>query len=562
VDNFVEGGIQMGIEYVNENYQMQIKPLVQRSAKYFSGKEGVYSPDHNGKIFRSTWGDVYTRLCRLANTLEKLGVRRGDRVGTLAWNTHRHLELSFATPMMGAVFHPSNFRYSRDHLLHVINHAKDKIIFVDEDLIPFLENVKDELDTVESYVILTPKEKLPNTKLSPVYSYEELLQQAPIEYDFPDDIPENALSILCYTGGTTGLPKGVGFSPRSIVLYCLGLQQPDLAEIHEDDRVLSAVPLFHVNSHHFYLIGAMTGSKVVLPGPHPTPADQLKVMAEESVTIYLGAFVAVMFAIQEWEKGEYDLSSLKKVIGGATAAPRTVVEALDRKGLKCFFGYGLAESRVVCVTLSSHLEHMERWTKEKYFDKMTQAGLPMPGTEMRVISLDTGKEVAWDGKEAGEVLLKGLWVGQEYYNDIEGTKKVFTDGWLNTGDVGVIDEDGYLRMMDRVKDMIKSGGEWISSVDLENAIMNNPEVTQAAVFGIPDPKWQERPAAAIILKDEYKGEVTRENILNPLRSKFAKWALPVPEHIIFVDELPMTGTMKVMKRVLREMWKEGKLATK
>lgn len=550
----------MAIEYVKETCQMQLKPLIMRAVLYFGNKEGIYSPDFHGQEFRSTWREEYSRLCRLANALEKLGIERGDKVGTLAWNTHRHVELSLAVPMMGSVFHPTNFRYSREHLVHCINQAKDKVMFVDEDIIPLLEDVNDELNTVESYVIMTPLDTLPQTKLSPVYSYEELLSQASPTYDFPDDIPENCLSVLCYTGGTTGLPKGVGFSPRSIVLYCLSMANPDQAEYREEDSIMTAVNLFHINGHHVQISAPMQGARLVMPGPHASPEDQMRVIEREGVTAYWGAGTVVMFAVQEWEKGKYDLSCLKKIYSGATAASRAIIETLDKRGIRVFWGYGLAESRVITTSVVSHLKHMENWSREKYLEKMTHQGLPLPGVEMRVVNLETGKDVAWDGNGKGEILLRGLWVGQEYYNDSEASDKTFEHGWLHTGDLAVIEENGYLYIIDRIKDIIKSGGEWISSVDLENAIMDNPVVRQAAVFGAPHPKWDERPVAAIVLKDEYRGRVTEEDIIKPLRSKFANWWMP--DHVVFIDELPMTGTMKVMKRVLRDMWEEGVLPGK
>jgi fatty-acyl-CoA synthase len=547
----------MPIEYVRETYQMQLKPLLMRSVLYFGSKEGIYSPDHHGGEFTCTWRDAYDRICRLANALQSLGVDQGDKVGSLAWNTHRHGELSFAVPMMGSVFHPTNIRYGREHLIYAVNHSKDKIMFVDEDLIPLVEDVSEELKTIKSYVIMTPLDKPPQTKLSPVYSYEELLRQASPVYDFPDDIPENSLAMLTYTGGTTGLPKGVGWSPRSIVLSVFGLIGPDQVNLCEEDTVMPVVNLFHINAHNFAWATAMLGGRLVWPGPHPSPENQLSLIEKEKVTLFQGATAVLLFAMQEWDKGKYDLSSLSKVYSGSTAPNQALIEALEDKGLRLHWTYGMAEGRVISNTVTSRRKYMEGWPKEKYLQKMTRQGLPMPGTEVRVVNLDTGKDVAWDGKEKGEVLVRGLWTGQEYYNEPEATSKVFKDNWLHTGDVAIVEEDGYLYLVDRIKDIIKSAGEWISSVDLENAIMDNPVVRQAAVFGIPHPKWEERPVAAVVLKDEYKGRVTEEDIISPLRSRFAKWWLP--DHVLFLDELPMTGTMKVMKRVLRDMWAEGKL---
>jgi len=547
----------MAIEYVKETYQMQLKPLFMRGVLYFGNREGVYSLDHGGGEFRCTWREEYERICRLANALTKLGIERGDKVGTFAWNTHRNGELSFAVPMMGAVFHPTNIRYGREHLIYAINNSKDRVMFIDEDLIPLLEDVSDELTTIKSYVVMTPADKLPETRLSPVYSYEELLRQASPTYDFPDDIPENSLAMLTYTGGTTGKPKGIPWSPRSIVLSVFGLIGPDQVNLCEEDTVMSVVNLFHINAHNFAWAIAMLGGRLVWPGPHPSPEDQLKLIEKEKVTYTQGATAVLQFALQEWDKGNYDLSSLNKVYSGSTAPNQALIEAFENKGLRLHWTYGMAEGRVISNTVTSCRKHMEGWSKDKYLLKMTRQGLPMPGAEVRVVNLDTGEDVAWDGKERGEVVVRGLWTAQEYYNEPEATGNIFKDGWLHTGDVAVVEEDGYLYLVDRIKDIIKSAGEWISSVDLENAIMDNPVVRQAAVFGIPHPKWEERPVAAVILKDEYKGKASEEDIIKPLRSRVAKWWLP--DHVLFVDELPMTGTMKVMKRVLRDMWVEGKL---
>ncbi len=547
----------MPIEYVKETYQMQLRPLLMRAVLYFGDKEGIYSPDHQSEEFRCTWHEEYERICRLANALEKLGIEQGDKVATFAWNTHRHGELSYTVPMMGAVFHPTNIRYSREHLVYAINHSKDKIMFVDEDLVPLLEEISEELKTVELYVVLTPAEKLLKTKLSPLYSYEELLREASTTYDFPDDLPENSLAVLCYTGGTTGRPKGIGWSPRSIVLRCLGCSGADQEDFHEDDTVMPVVNLFHVNSHNFQWSTAMSGGKLVWPGPHPSPDDQLRLIEKEKVNYFQGASTVVMFAMQEWEKGKYNLSSLKKVFSGATAPNKALMEMMDKRGIKCHWTYGMVEGRVNFTTVTSHRKHMDGWSREKYLERMTYQGLPIPGVEVRVVNVDTGKDVAWDGKEIGEVITKGLWPAEEYYNDAEATSGVFRDGWLHTGDLAIVEEDGYLHILDRLKDIIKSGGEWISSVDLENAIMENSAIRQAAVFGVPHPKWDERPVATVTLKEEYKGKLSEEDILKPLRSRFPGWW--IPDYVIFMDELPMTGTMKVMKRALRDMWAEGKL---
>jgi fatty-acyl-CoA synthase len=549
--------MESGFEYVKQTYQLQLKPFFKRTLWVHANKEGIFSLDHNGGKFRCTWHEEYERCCRLARALKALGMGLGEKVGCLAWNNHRSGELSFAVPMMGLVFHPINVRYGKEHLVHTINKSNDKIVFVDEDLIPLVESIRDDLNTVKSYVIMTPLDKLPQTKLSPVYSYEEIISQVSSTYDFPDDIPENVLSVLCYTGGTTGMPKGVGWSPRSIVLGCLGQFGTDQDEFSEEDTVLISTNLFHANAQNFGWATLMAGGKILWPGPRPSLSILLSLIEEEKVTYFLGASTLLALTIQEWEKSQYDLSSLKKVRSGATAPSKAVMEWLDKKRIKFSMAYGMAETPSNLTKVVSYRKHMKHWSKEKYIEKVTEQGYPVPSVEIRVVNIDTGKDVSWNGKDIGEVIARGPGVIEEYYNEPETNRELFKDGWLHTGDLAVVEDDGYIRLVDRMKDIIKSGGEWISSIDLENAIMDNPVVRQAVVFGIPDRKWDERPVAAVILKDQWKATTKKEDITKPLLSRFASWW--IPDHVIFVDELPVTGTMKVMKMVLRDMWKKGKL---
>jgi fatty-acyl-CoA synthase len=547
-----------GFEYIKQTYQLQLMPFLKRTLWVHGGKEGVYSLDYDGKDFRCTWHDQYERFCRLANAIRALGMDSGEKVGCLAWNNHRSGELSFTVPLMGLVFHPINVRYGREHLVHTINKSRDKIIFVDEDVIPLLEEISDNLETVRSYVVMTASDRLPKTKFSPVYSYDEILAHASNMYTFPDDIPENVLSVLCYTGGTTGLPKGVGWSPRSIILSCMAQSGVDQDDIGEEDTVLIPTNLFHANAQNFGWATLISGGKIVWPGSHPSLATILSLIEKEKVTYLLGASTLLGLLIQECEKGDYDLSSLRKVRSGATAPTQAVMEWLNKNGIKFSMAYGMAETPTNLAKVVSGRKHMQGWSKEIYIEKATQQGYPIPGLEVRVVNTETGQDVSWNGKDIGEVIARGWGIIEEYYCEPDTNRDLFKDGWLHTGDLAVIEEDGYIRLVDRMKDIIKSGGEWISSVDLENAIMDNVAVRQAVVFGIPDPKWEERPVAAVILKDHYRTVTTKDDIRKPLLSRFPSWW--VPDQVIFVDELPVTGTMKVMKMVLRERWREGKLS--
>jgi fatty-acyl-CoA synthase len=325
----------------------------------------------------------------------------------------------------------------------------------------------------------------------------------------------------------------------------------------EEDTVLIATNLFHANAQNFGWATMMAGGKIVWPGSHPSLATLLNLIEKEKVTYLLGASTLLSLLMQECEKDRYDLSSLKKVRSGATAPTQAVMEWLNKMGIKFSMAYGMAETPGNLTKVVSGRKHMKRWSKEKYIEKVTEQGYPVPGVEIRVVNTETGDDISWNGKDIGEVIARGSGVIEEYYNEPETVGELFKDGWLHTGDLAVIEDDGYIRLVDRIKDIIKSGGEWISSMDLENAIMDNSVVRQAVVFGIPDPKWEERPIAAVILKDEYKTITKKEDITKPLLSRFPSWW--VPDQVIFVDELPVTGTMKVRKMVLRDMWKQGKL---
>src|SRR4030042_3327930 len=322
----------MPYEYVRHPCQLQLKFFFQRTLWVHGNKEGIYSVDHHGGEFRCTWREEYKRLCRLGNALRGLGVEVGDKVGCFVWNTHRSGELSFAVPMTGCVFYPINIRYSREHFLYTINNSKDKVMFVDEDLIQLVEGLKDDLKTVKSYIIMTPSKRLPPTTLSPVYSYDELLEQSSDVYDFPDNIPENSLAVLSYTSGTTGLPKGIGWSPRSIILGCLGQCGVDQDEYSEEDVVLIPINLFPANGQNCGWATMMFGGRIIWPGPHPSSAGLLNLIEKEKVTYFRGATTIQAFVMQEWEKGKYDLGSLKKIRRGASAPNKALKEWRESKG--------------------------------------------------------------------------------------------------------------------------------------------------------------------------------------------------------------------------------------
>lgn len=519
--------------------------MIERAEKYFPKKQ-VVSRTASG-IQRLTYKQIGERTRRLADSLKKLGVEKGDRVGTLAWNHHRHLEAYFAIPCIGSVLHTINIRLSPQHISFIINHAEDKVLLVDPDLIPLLEKCSSELKTVKAYVIMTDESELPETTLSPVYHYETLLAEADPEFSYPDDIEENDPAGMCYTSATTGNPKGVVYTHRGIFLHSMALGLTDSIGLSEKDIALAIVPMFHANAWGMPFAGVWFGTSLVLPGPNFTPKLIADFIEKERVTISAGVPTIWLGLLQELEKGSYDLSSLRGLLCGGSAAPKGMIKAYEQKyKIPFMHGYGMTETSPLAVvsTLKSYQEKLD-W--EERLELRAKQGILVPGLDIKVVGKDG--EVAWDGKEMGELCIKGPWIASEYYKD-ERTKDAFIDGWLHTGDVVTIDEEGFVKIVDRTKDLIKSGGEWISSVDLENALMAHKAVFEAAVVAVPHEQWQERPVACVVLKEAYKDKVTKEELIEFLTPQFAKWWLP--DEILFLEEIPKTSVGKFLKMTLRD----------
>ncbi len=531
-------------------YPLLLNGMLERAKNVFSKKE-IISRDYSG-MFRYNYGEFYVRVCRLANVLEKLGVGKGDRVGTLAWNNHRHLELYFAVPCSGAVLNTLNLRLFTDQLIYVINHAEDKVVFVDEDLIPLLEGIKDKLTTVKSYVIMTDKKELPQTSLSPVYSYEQLLAEASPEYIFPKDMDEETVAAMCYTTATTGNPKGVMYTHRSLVLHSLAECIPDALGLSESDVIMPVVPMFHVNAWGLPFTATWVGATQVFVGSRPDPKVLCDLMQNEKVTITAGVPTIWMGVYALISRENYALSSLKKIINGGSALPEALLNGYRAKlGLDITHAYGMTETSplVLCCQLKAY---MKDWPQDQKNKILLKQGTIVPGLEMRVID-DKGNDVPRDGKTMGELVLRGPWITQEYYKDPERSKEVITsDGWFRTNDIVTVDDEGYVQVADRTKDLIKSGGEWISSVDLENAIMSHPAVAEAAVIAMPHEKWDERPMACVVLKPDQKGNVSEQDILDFLNDKIVKWWMP--DKVVFIDEVPKTSVGKFDKKVLRQRY--------
>ncbi|CAI8978372.1 Long-chain-fatty-acid--CoA ligase [Bacillus sp. IT-79MI2] len=525
------------------NVPLTISSMIERAEKLFPKKE-IVSRTHD-TITTLTYKQLGERTRRLSSALQKLGIKEGERVGTLAWNHHRHVEAYFAIPSIGSVLHTINIRLSAQHISYIIGHAEDRILLVDEDLVPLVEKIQSELLTVQAYIIMTDKKELPETSLEPVYHYEQLLTEGDPDFQFLKDMDENTPAGMCYTSATTGNPKGVVYTHRSTVLHCMALGLADTAALSESDVAMAIVPMFHVNAWGLPFAATWFGSKQVLPGPMFTPKILLEMIQDEKVTLAAGVPTIWLGVLQEQENNNYDLSSMKRILCGGAAAPKSVIAAFEQKhNVPFVHAYGMTETSPL-VTLARLKSYETDLSYEEQLEIRSKQGYLVPGVEMKVVGVNG--EVKWDGTEMGELCLRAPWIAASYYND-ERTVEGFRDGWLYTGDVVTVDEEGCVKIVDRTKDVIKSGGEWISSVDLENALMAHEAVFEAAVVAVPHPQWQERPVACVVQKQN--SSVTKEELYEFLRPQFAKWWLP--DDIVFMEEIPKTSVGKFLKQALRK----------
>lgn len=534
--------------------QLTIDTLLVRAEKYFAKKE-VISRTSTG-ITRLTYRDFAKRTRALASVLENLGVKHGDRVGTFAWNDHRHLEAYFAIPCMGAVLHTINIRLSSDHLKYIINDAEDKVLLIDEGLLPIIENIKDEIPTVEAFIVLTDKEELPETKIQTIYHYEKLLKEGNANYVFPNNLNENDPAGMCYTSATTGDPKGVLYTHRSIVLHSMMLGLADTMAISESDVAMHVVPMFHVNAWGFPFSSVWFGTTQVLPGPNFNFKTLGELIENENVTITAGVPTIWIGLLNELNTNKYDLSSLRCIVCGGSAIPKGVIRTYQEKyNIPLVHAYGATETSPV-ATVSRLKSYQQELEYEEKLEFISKQGIPVPGIEIKVIN-EQG-EVRNNGNDMGEVLVRGPWIIDEYYNKPEKTSEAVKDGWLYTGDIATVDSEGTIKIVDRTKDLIKSGGEWISSVDLENALMAHEGVSEATVISVPHEKWQERPVAFVVKRDRTNTTVTKEELMDFLAPQFAKWWLP--DEIIFIKEIPKTSVGKFLKMKLREDYKSPSIS--
>ncbi|MFD2629712.1 long-chain fatty acid--CoA ligase [Oceanobacillus kapialis] len=528
---------------------MTVGAMMEHAEKFFP-KKLVHSQTHD-KLHSLSYKEIGERVRKLMSTFTELGIKKGDKIGTLAWNHHRHLEIYFAAPGMNAVLHTINIRLTPEHIIYIINHAEDKLLLVDEDILPLVEQIKDQLTTVEAFIVMTDKPELPDSSLHPLYSYEEIISTGDATFPFSKDIDENDPAGMCYTSATTGKPKGVTYSHRGIVLHSFALGLADSAAISESDVSMPVVPQFHVNAWGTPFACTWFGATQVLPGPRFTPERLATFIEKFRVTISAGVPTIWIGLLQELEKGNYDTSSLRAVLCGGSAAPFGLIQAFEEKyNIPFYHAYGATETTPL-ATISRLKSYQHGLTKEEKLRERSRQGILVPGLEMKV----KGKagDVAWDDQEMGELLIRGNWIASEYYKD-DRSEQAFQEGWFHTGDVVTVDEEGTIKIVDRTKDLIKSGGEWISSVEIENAIMSYPDVLEASVVAIPDAKWQERPIACVVLKDGVKEEGVKEALLAFLEPQFAKYW--IPDDVLFYNEIPKTSVGKFLKRQLRDQVKD------
>jgi fatty-acyl-CoA synthase len=497
---------------------------------------------------RASYAEVGARVDRLCRGLRELGVGDGDRVATFAWNTQAHLEVYVAAPCMGAVLHTLNIRLFPEQLVYVVNHAEDKVILVDGSLVDALAQHVDKFETVEHYVVMGGGDlsKLPNA-----IAYEELLERQEPGFDYPE-IDDRAAAGLCYTSGTTGNPKGVLYSHRSNILHAMGQCLADAIGTRRSDRILPVVPMFHANAWGLPYAAGMAGASLIMPNRFLQAEPIAKLIESEKVTL-AGAVPTIWLDLLRWADEHHpDLSSLRMVICGGSAVPLALMKAFEeRHGIRITQAWGMTETS----PLGSVAHPPAAAEGDEHWAYRSTAGRIMPLVEARLVD-DSGEEVAWDGESTGELQVRGPWIASTYYNDPEAGEK-FDDGWLRTGDVASIDERGYIRISDRSKDVIKSGGEWISSVDLENELMAHDAIAEAAVIAKPDERWSERPLACVVFEEGQ--EASASELQEHLVSRVAKWW--IPDEFAFIDEVPKTSVGKFDKKVLRKRLEEGELET-
>ena len=535
------------MESLMMNSQLNTLAILRRTSQIYSERE-IVTRLTDGSLFRYSNKDFYQRVLLLMDVLRELGVKPGDRVATFAWNHHRHYELYFAVPTMGAVLHTLNIRLFPDQLAYIANHANDQVIFVDSGLLGELEAVKNELKTVRHFVVMDDNGTLPETSLNPVSEYETLLSAANATEEFPD-IDENAPAAMCYTSGTTGNPKGVVYSHRALYLHSMATCMSDVLGVSQCDTILPMTSMFHANAWGIPYAAALVGAKQVFPGPNPQPSDLAQLIESEKVTLCSGVPTIWNMMHQFLNENPHDLSTVRSIVCGGSAVPQSLMETFDREyGVTITQLWGMTETTPL-GTVSNLQADMLDWDKAAQYGKRIKQGVPVPGVEIMILG-DDGNELPWDGESMGELCVRGPWVASAYYDNPESAGAFTDNGWFRTGDVALMDERGFMKIADRTKDLIKSGGEWISSVDMENDLIAHPMVLEAAVIARPDEKWDERPMAYVVPVDG--ANLTAAELIAFLADKLAKWQIPYEKDFRFIETVPKTSVGKFDKKVLRK----------
>jgi len=536
-----------------QDWPLLVHKIIDHAAIYHGGRE-VVSRSVEGPIVRTNYRGVAARSHKVAHALDRLGVKLGDRVATLAWNTARHIEAWYGITGIGAIYHTLNPRLFPEQLVYIANHAEDKVLFFDISFAKLVEEIAPRLPTVELFVAMTDAAHLPKANIPNLVAYEEFIAGADETFAWKE-FDEHTACGLCYTSGTTGNPKGVLYSHRSNVLHGFVVGQADAMGLRAIDTVLPIVPMFHANAWALAFAAPMIGAKLVMPGPKLDGDSICELLTDEKVTLTAAVPTVWLALLQHLEKTGKTLPDMKRVIIGGSAAPRSMIETFERKyGITVVHAWGMTEMSPL-GTLGTLKPAMANLPYEVQLDYKCKQGHPPFGVEMKIVD-DNGDELPRDGKAFGRLKVRGPAVAKAYFRG-EGTGSFDAEGWFDTGDVAMLDADGYMTITDRAKDVIKSGGEWISTIEIENIAVGHPAVAEAAVIGVAHPKWDERPLLIIVLKSGKSA--TREELLAYLAGKIAKWWMP--DDVVFVDEIPHTATGKIQKITLRQQFGQYRLPT-
>lgn len=534
-----------------QDWPLLVGKILDHAAETYPRQE-IVTMAVEGGIHRYTYADLHLRTRKLCQALLKLGVKEGDNVGTLAWNTYRHMEAWYGAAGMGGVYHTLNPRLFPEQLTYIINHAEDKVLLLDLTFVPIVENLIDSLGSIEHFIIMTDREHMPDTNLRNVLCYEELLEAEDGNYDWAD-VDENAACGMCYTSGTTGNPKGVVYSHRSNYLHSMVVNTKGAMAVDACASFLPVVPMFHANAWGIPFAAAAAGAKLVLNGPCHDAEPLQKYIIDEGVTATAAVPTIWSGMLSYLQSSGKDLGKLKDVVIGGSAVPRSMVESFKKDyDITVVHAWGMTETNPL-GSMSRPTMEILAMDEEAQLDMNCKQGRPVPGIEMRIVN-DDGEQLPRDGIAFGHLQVRGPWVVKAYFKD-EGGSPLDADGWFNTGDVATIDTYGYMQITDRSKDVIKSGGEWISSIELENAAVGHPDIVEAAVIGVYHPKWEERPLMVTVMQDGKS--ISNDEMCAFLKDKVAKWWMP--EDTIAIDEIPHTATGKISKLLLREKLKDYKL---